>query len=240
MGFQIAEMDTVVIPTLVLDNLVVSLPPLVIGKGQNRVETPRFASMYSDKPDTIWITETYPDSIKRGLPCFAVMGWYFGGIVPFVDNISSNPNLARLCQGLDGSVLYNSINAVNGGAYMRALGYISQDALDNAIANYVRTSQVMSAQVTALRAAGITAASLRQITESRSDLAMLESGATSPLKALPDGSMPSPNVGTDNKGELVEESEIIEVVTSMGDISANVSEVAKVVAKPPRQNSIRN
>jgi hypothetical protein len=234
MGFQVAKMSDVIIPTLVMDNLVVSLPPLVVGKGQSRIEYPRFGAMYADKPDTIWITETYPDSINRGLPCFAVMGWYFGGIVPFVDNISTNPNLARLCQGLDGSILYNSINSVNGGAYMRASGYITQGALDNAIQSYLKTSKVMSAQVTALRSAGITAATLRQVTESRTDLAMLETGATSPLKALPE-----------TNENLPDESETIGVTTPLGDTTEDITKAIETVAaqvpvKSNRQKAIRN
>ena len=197
-------MDEVTIPKMVMSNLIVSLPPLVTGKGKTRVETPRFAAMYADSPDVIWITDTYPDSTTRGLPAFAVIGWYWGGLVPFVDNISKDKSLATICACLDSATLYHSINNTNGGAFLLAKGYISQSTIDCAIKDYVATSKAMSATVTAMREAGITADSLLHITQHRSDAEILTNGSTSPIRALPESTEISVVTETGTVTESVE------------------------------------
>ena len=202
--FQTVSMAEVTIPTMVMSNLIVALPPLVSGKGKTRVETPRFASMYSDTPDVIWVTDTYPDSTTRELPAFAVVGWYFGGITPFSDNISKNKSLATICAGLDSVSIYNAINSTHGGAFLLAKGYISQSTIDCAIKDYVATSKAMSGTVTAMREAGITADALLHITQHRSDAEILTNGSTSPIRALPESTEISVVTETGTVTESVE------------------------------------
>ena len=181
-----------VMPQSYVDNIVVSLPPLVEGKGKTRKETARFASLYPDAPDTIWITSEFPDTEERGNPAFRVKGWYGGGLLPFYKQFSTDATLQRLVSGLDSAVIWETINKATGTAYLRAVGVISQDALNEALKMAVATGAVIAERTEQYKRAGMTAEMMRAVNQSRDDESMLTNGGVSQLKALPE----SPIVGT--------------------------------------------
>jgi hypothetical protein len=223
-AIQPTVMQPAIIPVAYIDNLVVPLPDLIEGKGKNQVVTPRFASMYKDSPDIIWITDTYPDTALRGNPAFFVLGWYFAGLQAFQDILSNDKPLARLVKGLSSRSIYESFNFTTGGAYMSSVGVISQDALDASLAAMLGTQAAMVSRLEALRNAGITANSLQTIMDANSDLDMLTLGGLSSPKILTSNTASiAPPIKTQTEETEEEETEEMDTGLEITDSSGVTS-----------------
>lgn len=145
------------------------LPDITKGVGKGKEIISRYAVMYSDYPNYIWVHVHGTRAENRGQPSYFLTSVLPDGIQELQDSLlpeldktpKPGNNDVDIFEGLDSSDIYDAIFGRYDSSYLMAKGYINRNAMLSSIQSVIEVTEYRKSIVKSALEAGVTPKQLK-------------------------------------------------------------------------------